>query len=94
MSEYTPTPDEVRDRYADARAGIGEWTRFDESVRRAVEEAYEEFDRMIAAIEREAAARALIEAAESFEATTHAWGKLAMIEHLRALAEKEGARNG
>ncbi|MBK0420463.1 hypothetical protein JD276_15675 [Leucobacter sp. CSA1] len=58
---FTPTPDEVRDRYADARAGIGEWTRFDESVKRAVEEAYEEFDRMIAAIEREAAARALDE---------------------------------
>lgn len=64
---FTPTLDEVRDRYADARAGIGEWTRFDEPVRRAVEEAYEEFDRMIAAIEREAAARALEEAADAID---------------------------
>ena len=63
MTKYTPTVDEVRDRYADGRTGIGEWTRFDESVKRAVEEAYAEFDRMIAEVEREAAARALEEAA-------------------------------
>lgn len=38
------------------------------------------------AVERASAARALEEAASSFEATTHAWGKLAMVEHLRARA--------
>lgn len=59
MSDYTPTVDEVRDRYADARVGIGEWTRFDESVKRAIEEAYAEYDRMIAEVRREAAAEAL-----------------------------------
>lgn len=62
MNEYTPTTDKVRDRYADARVGIGEWTRFDESVKRAVEDAYAEFDRMIAEVERAAAARARGEA--------------------------------
>lgn len=58
MSEYTPTADEVRDSYADGRVGIGEWTRFDDSVKRAVEEAYAEFDRMIAQVERAAAEKA------------------------------------
>lgn len=53
MSDYTPSVDEVRDRYADARVGIGEWTRFDESVRRAVEDAQAEFDRMIEAVRAE-----------------------------------------
>ena len=62
MTKYTPTVDEVRDRYADGRTGIGEWTRFDESVKRAVESAYAEFDRMIAEAERAAAARARGEA--------------------------------
>ena len=38
------------------------------------------------AIERQAAEEALLKAAASFEATDHAWGKLAMIEHLRARA--------
>ena len=61
MTKYTPTVEEVRDRYADGRTGIGEWTRFDESVKRAVEEAYAEFDRMIAEVERAAAAKALDE---------------------------------
>lgn len=63
MSEYTPSLDEARDRYADARAGIGEWTRFDDSVRRAVEDAYAEFDRMIAKVRAEA----LREASDAFE---------------------------
>lgn len=54
MNDYTPSVDEVRDRYADARVGIGEWTRFDESVRRAVEDAQAEFDRMIAQVRAEA----------------------------------------
>lgn len=54
MSECTPSVDNVRDRYADARAGIGEWTRFDDSVKRAVEDAYAEFDRMIAKVRAEA----------------------------------------
>lgn len=59
MSEqYTPTTEEVRDRYADARAGIGEWTRFDDSVARAVEEAYAEFDRWLAERDAEVAAKA------------------------------------
>ena len=62
MTEYIPTLDEVRDKYADARVGIGEWTRFDESVKQAVESAYAEFDRMIAEVERAAAARARGEA--------------------------------
>ena len=61
MREYIPTLDEVRDKYADARVGIGEWTRFDESVKQAVESAYAEFDRMIAEVERAAAAKALDE---------------------------------
>ena len=61
MREYIPTLDEVRDKYADARVGIGEWTRFDESVKQAVESAYAEFDRMIAEVEREAAEKALTE---------------------------------
>ena len=69
MTKYTPTVDEVRDRYADGRTGIGEWTRFDESVKRAVESAYAEFDRMIAEAERAAAAKArgeaLIEAVQA-----------------------------
>ena len=69
MTKYTPTVDEVRDRYADGRTGIGEWTRFDESVKRAVESAYAEFDRMIAEVERAAAAKArgeaLIEAVQA-----------------------------
>lgn len=64
MSEYIPTLDEVRDKYADSRVGIGEWTRFDESVKQAVESAYAEFDRMIAEVERAAAARALREFAQ------------------------------
>ena len=63
MNEYTPTVDRVRDVFADGRAGIGEWTRFDESVKRAVEEAYAEFDRMIAEVK----AQALEEAAEVVE---------------------------
>ena len=66
MSEYTPSVDNVRDRYAGARAGIGEWTRFDDSVRRAVEDAYAEFDSMIARVRAEAlreAAAGLPEAA-------------------------------
>ena len=67
MTEYIPTLDEVRDKYADARVGIGEWTRFDESVKQAVESAYAEFDRMIASVERAAAARALEEAADDIE---------------------------
>lgn len=50
---YTPTVEDVRDRYADARAGVSEWTRSDDSVR-AVEEAYEEFDRMIASVRADA----------------------------------------
>lgn len=53
MSEYTPSVDKVRDLYADARAGVGEWTRFDDSVKRAVEDAYAEFDRMIAKVRAE-----------------------------------------
>lgn len=69
MTEYIPTLDEVRDKYADARVGIGEWTRFDESVKQAVESAYAEFDRMIAEVERAAAAKArgeaLIEAVQA-----------------------------
>lgn len=54
MSEFTPSVDKVRDLYADARAGVGEWTRFDDSVKRAVEAAYAEFDRMIAKVRAEA----------------------------------------
>lgn len=72
MSDYVPTIDEVRDRYADARVGIGEWTRFDESVNLAVEEAYAEFDRMIAEVERAAAERALEGAAEDVEGIKNA----------------------
>lgn len=64
MSEYTPTVDEVREVFADGRTGIGEWTRFDDSVKRAVEEAHAEYDRMISGVERAAAARALAWAAE------------------------------
>ena len=58
MTEYIPTLDEVRDKYADARVGIGEWTRFDESVKQAVESAYAEFDRWLASVERAAAEKA------------------------------------
>ena len=65
MSEYVPTADDVRDRYADARVGVGEWTRFDESVKRAVEDAYAEFDAWLAAHDAEVAAKALEEAASS-----------------------------
>lgn len=67
MREYIPTLDEVRDKYADARVGIGEWTRFDESVKQAVESAYAEFDRMIAEVRRQAAEEALLKAADAFE---------------------------
>ena len=63
MSKYTPSLDEARDRYADARVGVGEWTRFDEAVRRAVEDAYAEFDRWIAAHDAKVRAEALREAA-------------------------------
>lgn len=64
MSEYTPSLDEARDRYADARAGVGEWTRFDDSVLRAVEDAYAEFDRWLADHDAKVRAEALREAAE------------------------------
>lgn len=67
MSDYTPTIEEARDRYADARVEISEWTRFDESVKRAVEEAYAEYDRMLAAHDAEVAAKALEEAADLAE---------------------------
>ena len=40
----------------------------------------------LAEVRRQAAEEALLKAAASFEATDHAWGKLAMIEHLRARA--------
>ena len=40
----------------------------------------------LAEVRRHAAEEALLKAAASFEATDHAWGKLAMIEHLRARA--------
>lgn len=53
-TDYTPTTDDARDRYADARVGVGEWTRFDESVKRAVEDAYAEFDRWLAQVKAEA----------------------------------------
>lgn len=42
---------------------LHDWTRFDESVKRAVEEACAEYDRMLAEVERAAAAQALEEAA-------------------------------
>ena len=91
MSDYTPTVDEVRDRYADGRTGIGEWTRFDESVKRAVEEAYAEFDRMIAEVERAAAAKALEEFADQmttgFNAGTLNAERRAIKREARARAE-------
>jgi len=65
MTEYTPTTDDVRTRYTDDRAGIGAWTRCDESVERAVESANAEFDRWYAAEIARAKAEALREAAEA-----------------------------
>lgn len=59
-SDYTPNLDEVRDRYADDRVGIGEWTRVDDSVKRAVEEAYGEFDRWLAAHDQKMRATAVL----------------------------------
>ena len=85
MTKYTPTVDEVRDRYADGRTGIGEWTRFDESVKRAVEEAYAEFDRMIASVEREAAEKALTEAANEL-ALLGDGGKRGLAGHSKSSA--------
>lgn len=67
MSEYTPSLDEARDRYADARAGVGEWTRFDDSVLRAVEDAYAEFDRWLADHDAKVRAEALREAADAIK---------------------------
>ena len=91
MTEYIPTLDEVRDKYADARVGIGEWTRFDESVKQAVESAYAEFDRMIAEVERAAAARALEEFADQmttgFNAGTLNAERRAIKREARARAE-------
>lgn len=87
MTDYLPTTDEVRGslvflnkHFAEQHADV------DVDLLVVESETAAQFDRMIAEVERAAAARALEEATSSFEATTHAWGKLAMIEHLRARA--------
>ena len=66
-NEFTPTTEDARDRYADARVGVGEWTRFDESVKRAVDEAYAEFNRWLAKVKAEAQVEALREVAKDRE---------------------------
>ena len=85
MTDYLPTTNEVRGslvflnkHYAEQRADV------DVDLLVVESETAAQFDRMIAEVRRQAAEEALLKAAASFEATDHAWGKLAMIEHLRA----------
>ena len=87
MTDYLPTTNEVRGslvflnkHYAEQRADV------DVDLLVVESETAAQFDRMLAEVRRQAAEEALLKAADAFEATDHAWGKLAMIEHLRARA--------
>lgn len=105
MSDFTPSTDDVRDRYADARVGIGEWARVDESVKRSVEEAYGAFDRWIAGVRADAVLKVL--ASPSAEVVERAaqrlfddgtmgggylWAELAERDASRAEMWREDAR--
>ena len=82
-NDYTPTTDFVRMRYLVGRCvGAPALWHSPSSDLEA------EFYRWYEGEKRRWQAEALREAGAEFEATAHAWGKIAMIDHLRARAER------